>query len=182
MRLDQVPPRVPRGNQVHVIIDTPAGSANKYKFDETLGLFRVSRKLPEGLVFPCNFGSIPGTMAEDGDPLDVLVVGLPPCFPGCLITTRLLGVLRARQVEKGRTIANDRLIGVGETPVNRSRLRTLADLPAQSLADIAHFFESYNAAQGRPFKVVGRGNRHAAETAVSRGIDAFARDRRDKER
>jgi inorganic pyrophosphatase len=72
MRFDRVPPRSPDGLGVHVIVDTPAGSANKYKFDEELGLFRISRILSSGLVFPYDFGSIPGTRAADGDALDAV--------------------------------------------------------------------------------------------------------------
>ncbi len=179
MPLERVPPKASRAH-VHVLIDTPAGSANKYKFDEEYGLFRISRRLPEGMVFPHNFGSIPGTRAADGDPLDVLVVGLPPAFAGCLVTARLIGVLQASQVEGGRTLRNDRLIGVGETPVNRSSVRHLGDVPAQQLADIESFFRSYNAAQGREFRISGRGGARAAEAALRRAITAFeARARRD---
>jgi hypothetical protein len=97
MRFDEVPPCEPGGDPVHVVIDTPAGSPNKYKFDEKLGIFRLSRVLPAGLVFPYDFGSVPGTRAADGDPLDVLVLGLPPTFPGCLITARLIGVSLQRE-------------------------------------------------------------------------------------
>jgi inorganic pyrophosphatase len=172
MQLERIPPEAGRG-QVHVLVDTPGGSANKYKLDDEYGVFRISRRLPEGMVFPHNFGSIPGTRAEDGDPLDVLVVGLPPAFPGCLITARLLGVLQARQVEGGKAIRNDRLVAVGETPVNRSPLRQLNDLPAQQLANIEHFFRSYNAAQGREFRILGRSGPRAAQTALRRAIRAF---------
>src|SRR5690349_3177236 len=104
MNLDQLPPREPKSARVHVVVDTPAGSANKYKFDAGYGVFRVSRKLPDGMVFPHDFGSIPGTRAQDGDPLDVLVIGLPATFPGCRLTVRLLGVLHAYQVERGRKV------------------------------------------------------------------------------
>lgn len=172
MKLERVPPRASRSH-VHVLIDTPAGSANKYKLDEECGLFRVSRRLPEGMVFPHNFGSIPGTRAADGDALDVLVLGLPPAFPGCLITARLIGVLQASQVESGKSVRNDRLIGVGETPVNRSSMRHLSDLPAQQLADIENFFRSYNAAQGREFSITGRNGPSAAEAALRRAIREF---------
>jgi inorganic pyrophosphatase len=173
MRFDEVPPCEPDGGRVHVVIDTPAGSRNKYKFDEKLGIFRLSRVLPAGLVFPYDFGSIPGTRAADGDPLDVLVLGLPPTFPGCLITVRLVGVLRARQIERGKSIRNDRLISVGETPVNVSPVRALEDVEPGQLNDIARFFETYNAAQGRTFRVTGRGGRKAAQAALNDAMRAW---------
>jgi inorganic pyrophosphatase len=175
MQFDDLPSCQPGSDRVHVVIDTPAGSRNKYKFDAKLGIFRLSRVLPAGLVFPHDFGSVPGTRAADGDPLDVLVLGLPPTFPGCLITARLIGVLRARQVEHGKSIRNDRLIGVGETPVNVSPLRTLEDIEPGRLNDIVRFFETYNAAQSRTFKVTGRGDRQAAQAALNSAMRAWRR-------
>jgi inorganic pyrophosphatase len=177
VNLDRIPPWAPAGKRVHVIIDTPAGSTNKYKFDEDLGLFRLSRVMPKGLVFPHDFGSIPGTRAADGDALDIMVIGLPPTFPGCLVTVRLIGVLHARQVENAKTIRNDRLIGIGETAVNKSSIRGLSDLDPQQVADIERFFKGYNEAQGRKFKIEGRGDRRAAETALEQAIKAFRRER-----
>jgi inorganic pyrophosphatase len=174
---DQLPAREPGSGRIHVVIDTPAGSRNKYKYDGVLGLFRISRVLPAGTVFPYDFGSIPRTRAPDGDPLDVLVLGLAPSFPGCLVTVRLVGVLRARQTEAGRTVRNDRLIGIGETPVNRARPRELRSLDPEQLRDIEHFFESYNRRQGRQFRISGRGGRRAAEALLARGLRAFAASR-----
>jgi inorganic pyrophosphatase len=156
-----------------VLIDTPAGSRNKYKFDATLGVYRVSRMLPAGAIFPYDFGSIPRTCAEDGDALDVLVLGLAPTFPGCLVTARLLGLLRAQQVEHGRSIRNDRLIAVAETEVNSSPLRELSALQPQELRAIEHFFESYNRFQGRKFRISGRGGCQSAQAALRRAERRF---------
>ena len=171
----QIPPREAGSGRVHVIIDTPTGSRNKYKLDGTRGLLRLSRILPEGSTFPYDFGSIPGTCAEDGDALDVLVLHLPPAFPGCLITVRLIGMLRAEQHEAGRLVRNDRLIGVPETSVNPAPLRELRAVPKEQLRAIEHFFSSYNAYQGRRFRIIGRdGSRRAAE-ALQRAIRAYQR-------
>ena len=178
MDFDRLPSREPKTGRVHVIVDTPAGSATKYKFDQSYGIFRVSRKLPDGMVFPHDFGSVPGTRADDGDPLDVLVVGFPATFPGCLLTVRLLGTLHAYQLERGKKVRNDRLIGAAETPVNDTPWRSLRDLAPTHLKDIEHFFEAYNAAQGRVFRITGRSNRDSAERAIERAVRAFARARR----
>jgi inorganic pyrophosphatase len=172
---DLVPAREPGSRRIHVLIDTPAGSRNKYKYDPALGVFRLSRVLPAGMAFPHDFGSIPQTRAPDGDPLDVLVLGLAPSFPGCLVSARLIGVLHAEQVEAGRTVRNDRLIAVAVTPVNRPPLRGLKALDPDTLRDIEHFFESYNRRQGRRFRIAGRGNRQAAEAALARAMRAFQR-------
>ena len=80
---------------VNVIIETPRGSQNKFDFDPKLGVFTLSKTLPMGTVFPFDFGFIPQTLGQDGDPLDVLVIMDEPAYPGCLIHTRLLGVLEA---------------------------------------------------------------------------------------
>jgi inorganic pyrophosphatase len=178
MQPDQLPAREPGSRRIHVVIDTPAGSRNKYKYDPGLGVFRISRMLPAGAVFPYDFGSIPQTRAPDGDPLDVLVLGLAPSFPGCLVSARLVGVLHAHQTEGGRSIRNDRLIAIGETPVNRAPLKQLRELDAQQLRDIEHFFESYNRRQGRKFRIAGRGGRKAAEAVLERALRAFRQAQR----
>jgi|SRR6185437_373718 len=169
-----IPPRDPTTRLVHVIIDTPRGSRNKFKFDEQWGCFKLSRILPVGHVFPYDFGSIPGTRGDDGDALDVLVVMDEPAFPGCLITVRLIGVIVARQTEKGRTISNDRLIGVPETPVNTPQIRELSELGTPLLAQIEHFFVSYNSAQNRQFEPLRRLGAARAERLLDRSIMPIA--------
>ncbi|MBV9345922.1 MAG: inorganic diphosphatase [Gammaproteobacteria bacterium] len=171
--LRQLPPRDAESGRTHVLIDTPAGSAGKFKYDPNLKVFKLSRVLPAGAVFPYDFGSIPGTRAPDGDPLDVLVLNLPRTFCGCLVGVRLLGVLKASQTEKGRTVRNDRLIGAAETEVNPSPVKDLRDLDAQVLKEIGQFFENYNRAHGRRFRVTGQGGRREAERLVRSGIAAY---------
>lgn len=164
----QLSARDPQSDLVRVVIDTPAGSRNKYKFDPELGIFRISRILPVGLSFPFDFGSIPRTQAEDGDALDVLVLTDAPLFVGCLVHVRLIGVIRATQTERRKSIRNDRLVGAIETPVNAARYRELRDVPRDIVREIEHFFRSYNEAQGRPFRVTGRGGAKAAEQILKR--------------
>jgi len=175
--ISKIPARAGRSGLVNVVIDTPRGSRNKYKFDPALGLFRVSRVLPPGMSFPHDFGSVPGTRAQDGDPLDVLVLAAAPTFAGCLVTVRLIGMLRAQQVENGKRVRNDRLIGVIETPVNRAAITQLSELGTDELSGIEEFFVSYNRAQGRPFRVTGRLGAHAAEQALERAMRAFKKTR-----
>jgi inorganic pyrophosphatase len=80
-----------------VVVETPRGDRNKYKLDEQTGRFKLSKVMPEGMVFPFDFGYFPETKGEDGDPLDVLVLSDEPTSPGCLIDCRLIGVMLARQ-------------------------------------------------------------------------------------
>lgn len=136
-------------------------------FNEKLGLFRLAKVLPLGAYFPYDFGFIPSTRAEDGDPLDVLVIMDEPAFCGCLVTVRLLGVIEAEQTEKGKTVRNDRLIGTVETRYNRPDFRSLDDLGKSRLDEIEHFFVSYNEAEGRRFKPLGRRGAEEAQKLVA---------------
>jgi inorganic pyrophosphatase len=167
---------------INVVIDTPKGSRNKYKYDEALGLFRLSRVLPAGMSFPYDFGSVPRTRAEDGDALDVLVLADAPTFPGCLVTVELLGVIRVRQKEKGKTLRNDRLIAIVEAPVNAPQIHDINELDADRLRDIEHFFVSYNRAQGRELVTEGQLGHTAAEKILRDAMGTFARAARTPER
>src|SRR5579872_4139776 len=86
---------------IHVIIETPKGSRNKYAFDPELRVFRLTRVLPVGMEFPYDFGFVPSTKAEDGDPIDVLVLMDEPAFPGVLLKCRPIGVIEGEQGKKG---------------------------------------------------------------------------------
>lgn len=147
---------------IDVFIDTPQGSRCKYKLDDD-GKLSLSKLLPKGAVFPCNFGSIPGTLAEDGDDLDILVLGDDPIQAGCRVPTKIIGVLEAEQAPHGENpIRNDRLIGVVVTQYNPAELQSVDDLSSQRRRELEHFFQSYNQAEGREFKCLGwRGPKRA---------------------
>ena len=169
-----IPPRDENSGLVNVVIDTPRGSRNKYKIDEKLEAFKLSRILPEGHSFPFDFGSIPGTRAEDGDALDVMVLMEAPTFPGCLLQVRLIGVLTGRQTEKGKTITNDRLLAVPETKTNPPAVRDIADVDAERIRQLQHFFVSYNLAQGRTYKPGRPQGPKAAERRLAQAMKRFS--------
>src|SRR5438552_18908900 len=118
----------PESGALNVIIETAKGSRNKLKYDAERGLFQLSKVLPRGAVFPFNFGFIPSTRGEDGDPLDVLVLMDEPLTTGCLVTCRLLGALEAEQTEDGEAVRNDRLIAVVEACQAHEEVRSVGDL------------------------------------------------------
>jgi inorganic pyrophosphatase len=89
---------------VDVVVETPRGCRNKFKFDKRARAYRLGSVLPSGLAFPYDFGFFPNTKGQDGDPLDVLILMDESAFPGCIVTTRLLGVLEAEQTEKDKTV------------------------------------------------------------------------------
>jgi inorganic pyrophosphatase len=82
---------------LNVVVETPKGRRNKFKFDERLELFTLTKVLPSGAVFPFDFGYVPATKGEDGDPLDVLLLMDEPVFVGCLVAARLVGVIEVEQ-------------------------------------------------------------------------------------
>ena len=164
--LDRLDSRAEAG-LVNIIIDTPKGSRNKFKYDEKTQCFRLSRILPAGASFPYDFGSIPMTCAEDGDALDVLVISEVPSFPGCLITGKLIGTISGEQTEKEKTIRNDRLLAVPVTPVNPALFAHIDDLPDGWLREIEHFFVSYNQAEGRQYKPIRHSGPEEAEAALT---------------
>src|SRR5271168_3969185 len=94
------------------IIETPKGRRSKFDYDPQTRLFRLKTVLPEGMSFPLDFGFIPSTLADDGDPTDVMVLMDEPACVGALLDVRLIGVLEAEETEKGRTEGNDRLLAV----------------------------------------------------------------------
>jgi inorganic pyrophosphatase len=157
--ITQLPAIDPQSGHVNLVVDTSKGSRNKYKFDENTGQWRLSKVLPQGMSFPYDFGFIPSTKGEDGDPLDVLILMDEPAFPGCVVPGQIIGVLEAEQVEDGKTIRNDRLIAVIETRYNPAEYHSLDEVNEQRLAEIEHFFMAYNEMEGRRFKPLARRSR-----------------------
>ena len=133
------------GDCINVIIETPKGSQNKFDFAAEQGIFKLSKSLPMGTVFPFDFGFIPGTKGADGDPLDVLVLMDQPAYPGVWIECRLLGVLKAVQKEKGgKKERNDRYIAVSDTSIMFKDIREIKMLNAGMVKEIENFFIDYN--------------------------------------
>src|ERR1044072_3229424 len=111
-----------------IIIETPKGSRNKFAYDPEAKLFMLRGLLPEGMVFPFDFGFVPSTLGEDGDPLDIMLLIDAPAHVGCLIGTRIIGIITAKQTEDGKTEANDRLLGVAIHSYDHQDLDNLSEL------------------------------------------------------
>jgi len=124
--------------------------------------------LAQGALFPFDFGSIPGTKGKDGDPLDALVLMDEPAFCGCLIESRLIGVIEAEQSEDGKTERNDRLIAVAAKSQIHADIKSLSDLSPALLKEIEHFFISYNQERGKQFRPLGRFGPKRAEQWVKK--------------
>ena len=138
-----------------VIVETPRGCRNKFKFDEESGQFCLGSVLPAGLSFPYDFGFFPETKADDGDPLDVLLLMDEPAFPGCVVNARLVGVIEAEQTEDGKAIRNDRVVAVAVDAHDYADIRSIKDINKSLLNELEHFFISYNETRGKAFRLLG---------------------------
>ncbi len=142
--------------QIQVVIETPKGSRNKYAFDPEQRIFRLKKVLPEGMVFPHDFGFVPSTKADDGDPVDILILMDQPAFPGCLVDARLVGIIEAEQSENGKTERNDRLIAVCNASHTHSNIKSMKDVNESLLQEVEKFFVNYHVNDGKKFKVLDR--------------------------
>ena len=163
------------GDLCNVIIETPKGSRNKFDYDPEVGLFRLGGVLPLGAVFPFDFGYVPATLGEDGDPLDVLVLMDEPAFTGCLVAARLIGVIEAEQTENDETVRNDRLIAVSANSRNHHDIHSLEDINANRIDEIEHFFVSYNTSKGKVFTLLARSGPERARHIVEAGMLSWQR-------
>ena len=144
---------------MQAIVETPAGCRNKYKWDEKAGRMKLSKVMPEGMVFPYDFGFFPGTKGEDGDPIDVLILADAPTFPGCEVDCRLIGIVRAEQKDPdGKKNRNDRLIAVAESSVVFASVNELAEMEPQLLEQIEDFLVNYQRVRNVEVKLTGRGS------------------------
>ncbi|PYX21605.1 MAG: inorganic pyrophosphatase [Acidobacteria bacterium] len=145
-----------------VTIETPKGSRNRIKYDPSRRQFKLSKVMPEGMMFPYDFGFVPLTKADDGDPLDVLVLTDEPLFPGCLVECSLIGVPKAEQKEERHTNRNDRLIAVANQSLLYSGTKTLKDLNPKILQQVEEFFVNYQKVCGIEVRILGHaGSREA---------------------
>jgi inorganic pyrophosphatase len=168
----------PESGDLNVIIETPKGSRNKFKYDPAHGLFKLSGVLPAGASFPFDFGYVPSTKGADGDPLDVLVLMDEAAFAGCLVPARLIGVIEAEQTERdGKTERNDRLIAVAADSRQHRDVSALDQVSDNLLKEIEHFFVSYNEIKGKKFAPKGRFGPARAKKLVDAGITQARKSR-----
>ena len=139
------------------MVESPKGFNQKFEYEPQERRFRLSKILPAGLVFPFDFGMIPGTKGEDGDPLDVIVISEAATFPGCMIDCRIIGAFQAEQTERdGKTMRNDRFLGIPVVSQLFPEVSELAQLPESILNQLEHFFKNYNEQAGKEFRVITR--------------------------
>jgi inorganic pyrophosphatase len=173
--LSHLPTFEPKTGDLTVVVETPKGSPNKYDYDSRYGAFRFAAVLPEGMSFPFDFGFVPSTLGDDGDPLDVLVLLDASTPVGCILSARLLGVIKARQREReSEWVQNDRLIAVATRSRRHTHLAALHDLRPELLDEIEAFFARYNELAGKEFQPVSRCGPDQACELVKIGMHRFS--------
>lgn len=142
---------------VDVVIETPKGSSLKFDHDPESHFFRLKKVLPSGMVFPYDFGFIPHTKGEDGDPLDAIVISEFCSFPGILMKCRIIGGIKAEQSKKkgsDKLIRNDRFLVVPAYSGIFENVKSVDDLPKDIMHQLEEFFVEYNKLEGKEFKVL----------------------------
>lgn len=155
---------------LNVIIETTKGSRTKLKYLPNEQLFVLKKMLPRGTVFPFDFGFIPSTLGDDGDPLDVLMLLAEAVPAGCKISARLIGVIEAEQAEKGTVKRNDRLIAVADCCDEHAHLQSMKDLDEYLIQEIEHFFVFYQELSQKSIEILGHHGPRRAHKLVEEGI------------
>jgi inorganic pyrophosphatase len=156
-------------SDVRAIIEIPGGSRNKYELDKESGVLRLDRVLYSAVHYPADYGFIPGTLAEDDDPLDVLLLLKEPTFPGCEVDLRPLGVLKLRD----RGVPDNKVLAVPLHDPLQQEFRKLDDVPKHLLMEIQHFFQTYKDLEGKRVEVVGWRSRQVALKEITASIARY---------
>lgn len=136
---------------IYAIVEIPKGHRNKYEYNKELGYIRLDRVLFSSLHYPGDYGLIPHTYYDDGDPLDVLVMINEPTFPGCVIQARPIGMFRMLD----RDLPDDKILAVPVYDPTFAEYYDISDIPQHFLAEVAHFFEVYKDLEGIRTKPIG---------------------------
>jgi inorganic pyrophosphatase len=157
-------------NVIQVIIETPKGSRNKYAFDPDQRIFELKKVLPAGMAFPYDFGFIPSTVAEDGDPVDVLVLMDEPAFPGCLLRCRLLGIIEGEQGKKKDCERNDRIVAVEKENHSYAHVKHIKHLGKEFVEELEEFFVNYHELSGKQYRILDVRGPNEAERRIRDGM------------
>jgi inorganic pyrophosphatase len=151
----------------------PRGSRNKYAFDEKQKVFELKKVLPAGMAFPYDFGFIPRTKGEDGDPLDVLVLMDEPAFPGCLLKCRMVGIIEGEQGDKKKVERNDRIVAVEVENHSWADIKHIDDLGKTFLRELEDFFVNYHELSGEQYRVIDAKGPKQARKRIEEGKRAI---------
>ncbi len=144
-------PAQPKPGLLNVLIEIAAGSKNKYEFDKDLGALALDRVLSSSVMYPYDYGFIPNTLADDGDPLDGMVIMDEPTFPGCVIAARPIGMME--MIDGGDR--DEKILCVPDKDPRYNHVKSLKDIPQHRLDEIAEFFKTYKNLEKKAVEVLG---------------------------
>ena len=152
-------------DHIYAVVETPRGSSCKLDFEAKLRAFTLAKPLMAGLTYPYDWGFIPSTKAEDGDPLDVLVIHDAKTYPGVVLRCKPVGILEVEQKKKGKKERNDRVFAVPDRSPLETDLKDIRHLPSRAREELEQFFLATNALEDKEIDFVGwRGPAHAIKT------------------
>lgn len=150
MDLSRIPAQ-PKLGVINVLIEIAAGSKNKYEFDKDLQAFALDRVLYSSVQYPYDYGFVPNTLADDGDPLDGMVMIDEPTFPGCVIASRPIGMLE--MIDGGDR--DEKILCVPDNDPRFDQVKSLKDVAPHRLDEIAEFFKTYKNLQKKAVQILG---------------------------
>lgn len=154
---------------IHAVIEIPEGSVNKYEYDKTLHVFRLDRNLYSPVHYPGDYGFIPSTLSEDGDPLDVLVLVDNPSFAGCVMDVRPIGVLR--MLDQG--VPDEKVLAVGRSNPRYADVWNYTEIYPHMLREMTHFFSIYKDLEGKRVEVKGWADAAQAREVIVESMQRF---------
>jgi inorganic pyrophosphatase len=173
-----LPPFTEDGD-VHVVVETPRGSRAKFAYDPKLETFALSKSLLTGLTYPHDWGFVPSTKADDGDPLDIMVIHDAATFPGLVVTCRVIGILQIEQKSGKKSERNDRLFAVPRRSHSERALRDVRDLTKPIQEELEKFFIATDELEDKKLNILDWKGPKAAVQAIKGAAKSFARDNKE---
>ena len=167
--LHDIPPGKDFPEVVNAIIEIPKGSKVKYEMDKETGMIRLDRFLFSAMHYPGDYGFIPQTHWDDGDPLDIIILTGEPVYPGTLVTAKVIGVLH--MTDQGES--DDKIIAVYEKDPRYKKINSITDLQPHFLEEIKHFFETYKELEQKEVKVLSIKGKEDAHKALKKGVELY---------
>ncbi|MGB9937867.1 MAG: inorganic diphosphatase [Methanobacterium sp.] len=154
---------------VYAVIEIPKGSRNKYEYDKDMEAFALDRVLYSPFYYPAEYGIIPQTLWDDGDPMDIIVLMDQPTFPGCVIEARPVGIMRMIDGED----SDDKILSVPVNDPKCNHIKNIDDIPEATLNEIIHFFQEYKTLEGKKTNVMGWEGAEEAFKALNHSIELY---------
>jgi len=154
---------------LYAVIEIPKGSRNKYEYDKDMESFMLDRVLYSSVVYPADYGFLPQTIYDDGDPMDILVLMDQPTFPGCIIEARPIGIMG--MVDGGDK--DFKILAVAKEDPKYENIKDIEDVPTHLLDEIAEFFKTYKNLEGKEVEILSWENAEVAKKEAIRSIEMY---------